>query len=272
MKAARAKRQPPATKASPGTGCARKDPQEHAGHHRPPDRHGQDRPRLDRVCAVRKCGGERSESNCYGDQMTTGEELNARSADLDSCARKRLRRHAIHPIGALRALAAIVALAAIAAPVGAGPERLPGPRPVRPLDRRGASGKNKKKNARPELEQLRLARRPGARPDHRGGSSGGDTPDSSSNKKKQNESKDKSSKEDKNAEDSSAALPPVGSGGDDDDDDGALSSASSTLTDWDEPLVPGLVALAALLTLGASVFVLVRRRRDAQLRRRLHEG
>ena len=48
-------------------------------------------------------------------------------------------------------------------------------------------------------------------------------------------------------------MPPVGSGGDDDDDDGALKSASNALTDWDEPLVPGLVALVALLTLAASL-------------------
>jgi hypothetical protein len=56
------------------------------------------------------------------------------------------------------------------------------------------------------------------------------------------------------------AVAPAATGGDDDDDDGALASVGSAITDWDDPIVPGLVTLVALITLIASVTVLVRRR------------
>lgn len=60
--------------------------------------------------------------------------------------------------------------------------------------------------------------------------------------------------------DSSKAIPVAGSGGGG-DDDGAVGSVASALTDWNDPLLPGLVALAALFTLGAAVIALARRRR-----------
>ncbi len=47
-------------------------------------------------------------------------------------------------------------------------------------------------------------------------------------------------------------------------DDGALESVGNTLTDWDDPVLPGLVVLVALLTLAASVNVLLRRRRESR--------
>ncbi len=53
-------------------------------------------------------------------------------------------------------------------------------------------------------------------------------------------------------------------GGDDGDDDGTLASVGSALTDWNDPVLPGLVVLVALLTLAASVNVLMRRRRDSR--------
>jgi hypothetical protein len=63
----------------------------------------------------------------------------------------------------------------------------------------------------------------------------------------------------------SAAATVAGSnGGDDGDDDGTLASVGSALTDWNDPVLPGLVVLVALLTLAASVNVLMRRRRDSR--------
>jgi hypothetical protein len=91
-----------------------------------------------------------------------------------------------------------------------------------------------------------------------GSSSKGDKKDDGSGSKDETSSDDGSG----GSSDASRAIPPVGAGGDDDDGDGALSSVSGTLTDWDEPLVPGLVALVALFTLATSIVVLVRRRRS----------
>jgi hypothetical protein len=94
-----------------------------------------------------------------------------------------------------------------------------------------------------------------------GASTGGEQSDSGRSKrsKKDKSKQGKQDKPDKKPEDT-AAVSSTGSG-DDDDDDGALASVGSALTDWDDPVVPGLVALAALLTLGVSIAVLVRRRR-----------
>jgi hypothetical protein len=47
-------------------------------------------------------------------------------------------------------------------------------------------------------------------------------------------------------------------------DDGALASVGNALTDWDDPVLPCLVVLVALLTLAASVNVLLRRRRESR--------
>jgi hypothetical protein len=96
-----------------------------------------------------------------------------------------------------------------------------------------------------------------------GSSNGGSQQNGDKSGSKKSDKKKKSSSSKPQEEDASGVVPlPVGSGGDDDDDEGALTSATNALTDWDEPLVPGLVALAALLTLGLSIVVLVRRRRS----------
>ena len=187
--------------------------------------------------------------------MSTGEELNARSADLDSCDAEAFATSRDSPYrraeGACRGRRA----RRHRAPAALGPERLSGPRSVHPLHRLRGLGQEQEEQGRqrePELEQLRRAtirrstRSRAASPvrwRHAGQLQQEEQLGDKSSKKDQ--------KDDKHAEDTpSSVVPPVGSGGDDDDDDGALSSASSALTDWDEPLVPGLVALAALLTLG----------------------
>jgi hypothetical protein len=70
----------------------------------------------------------------------------------------------------------------------------------------------------------------------------------------------------KAAGDKSISATPAAASGDDGDggDDGALASVGNALTDWNDPVLPGLVVLVALLTLAASINVLMRRRRDSR--------
>jgi hypothetical protein len=70
----------------------------------------------------------------------------------------------------------------------------------------------------------------------------------------------------KAAGDKSSSTAPAAVSEDDGDggDDGALASVGSALTDWNDPVLPGLVVLVALLTLAASVNLLARRRRDSR--------
>jgi hypothetical protein len=63
---------------------------------------------------------------------------------------------------------------------------------------------------------------------------------------------------------SAATLVAVSKDDGDGGDDGALASVGSALTDWNDPVLPGLVVLVALLTLAASVNVLMRRRRESR--------
>jgi hypothetical protein len=82
----------------------------------------------------------------------------------------------------------------------------------------------------------------------------------SSDKQKQKKSK-KDKKQDDSGDSAESATLPVTPSGDDGDDDGALASFADAVTDWDDPVVPGLVLLVALATLVTSVTVLVSRRR-----------
>ena len=206
----RAARQPPATTASPGTGARGKSLRSTpatTAHQTATARIGA---RLNRVGTVRKRGGDRSESNCYGDQMTTGEERNARSGGPRRVVReKRLRRHAIHPIGALRPLAAVIALVAIAAPAAQAQSDSPARDQYIPSPP-SASGKNKKQdndNGSQSSDSSGLGGRPGARPDHRRqplGRSTRPTARASKSGDKKDSKKDDGSKKDKNAEEDSA--------------------------------------------------------------------
>ena len=71
---------------------------------------------------------------------------------------------------------------------------------------------------------------------------------------------EKTSKKKESSEPTAVAA---GGGGSDGDDDSALTSVGNALTDWNDPVLPGLVALIGLVTLGASIAVLVRRRRTS---------
>ena len=147
---------------------AREQPQQQAEDHHPPDADGENGTRLDRVRTVRKAGGDRAESNCYGDQMPTGDHRKAQPAASKASARESLRRHPFQPIAALRALAAVAAIALLAAPAAQAQSDSPGSDqyvPVHP-ERLGQGQEEDTAPARARTNSGSVGR-PGARPDHR---------------------------------------------------------------------------------------------------------
>lgn len=154
----------------------------------------------------------------------------------------------------------------VAAPAAQAQSDSPGPDQYVPSTP-SASGKDKKKTGSSEGstnsgsgDDQALDRITGGSSDS--GSDGNGSNDGNGSDDGKSKSKAKKSKQDDSAETTTAVA--VGAGGsDDDNDDGALTSVGNALTDWNDPVLPGLVALVGLVTLGAAIAVLMRRRRTS---------